>query len=68
VVISAELNPSEADADIQSFQRGKKLRNEFSHGEAIDENNLPVSDIQGLVRKFLRLHLQVANEPKKIRF
>jgi hypothetical protein len=55
VVISAELNPSEADADIQSFQRGKTLRDEFSHGDAIEENTLPVSAIQGLVRKFLRL-------------
>lgn len=57
VVISAELDPSEADRDIAIFQRGKDLRDEFSHGEAIDEHALPVADIQGLVRKFLRLHV-----------
>jgi hypothetical protein len=57
VVISAELDPAADDGDIQIFQRGKKLRDEFSHGGAIDESALPVADVQGLVRKFLRLHI-----------
>ena len=57
VVISAELDPSEADSDIAIFQRGKDLRDGFSHGEAIDENALPVAEIQALVRKLLRLHV-----------
>ena len=57
VIVSAELDPAAADGDIQIFQRGKELRDEFSHGEATDENALPVADVQGLVRKFLRLHI-----------
>jgi hypothetical protein len=57
VVISAELDPVEADVDIQIFQRGKELRDGFSHGEAVDEDALPVAEVQGLVRKFLRLHI-----------
>ena len=35
----------------------KEPRDEFSHGEGIDESALPVADVQGLVRKFLRLHV-----------
>lgn len=57
VVISAELDPAEANGDIRIFQRGKELRDKFSHGEAIDESALPVADVQGLVRKLLRLHV-----------
>lgn len=57
VVISSELDPSGADGDIAMFRRGKDLRDAFSHGEAIDENALPVAEMQGLVRKLLRLHL-----------
>ena len=60
VVISAELDPSGADGDIAVFRRGKDLRDEVSHGEAVDEDALPVGDVQGLVRKFLRLHLSRA--------
>jgi hypothetical protein len=61
VVISAELDPAESDGDIQIFQYGKELRDEFSHGEAIDENALPVADVQDLVRKFLCLHVNRLN-------
>jgi hypothetical protein len=57
VIISAELDPAEADTDIEIFQCGKKLRDQFSHGEVVDENALLVADVQGLVRKFLRLHV-----------
>jgi hypothetical protein len=57
VLISAELDPSDADTDIALFETAKELRDHFSHGEAIEENALPVSDIQALLRKFLRLHL-----------
>ena len=59
VIISAELDPREVDGDIALFQRGKKLRDEISHGETIDEKALPVAEIQGLVRKLLRLHFNV---------
>jgi hypothetical protein len=57
VIISAELDPREADHDITIFQRSKKLRDEISHGETVDEKALPVAEIQRLVRKFLRLHV-----------
>jgi hypothetical protein len=57
VVISAELDPSKAESDIAIFRRGKALRDAFSHGNAIDEKALPVEEIQGLVRKLLRLHV-----------
>jgi hypothetical protein len=57
VVISAELDPADADGDIQIFRRCKELRDQFSHGEAIDEKTLPVADVQGLIKKFLRLHV-----------
>jgi hypothetical protein len=57
VVISSGLDPSEADGDIARFQCGQGLRNKFSHGQAIDENALPLAEIQGLLRKLLRLHV-----------
>lgn len=61
VVISSELDPSGADGDIETFRRGKRLRDDFSHGEAIVENALPVAEVQALVRKLLRLHLERTN-------
>lgn len=57
VVISAELDPSEADADITTFERAKRLRDGFSHGDIIDEADLPLDDVQDLIRRLLRLHI-----------
>jgi hypothetical protein len=58
VVITADLDPAEADADIETFQLAKKFRDEFSHGELVAENALPTTEIQSLLRKFLRLHIR----------
>lgn len=58
VLISAELDPAAADGDIATFHRGKDLRDAFSHGEAIDEQSFPVTELQALLRKFLRLHVE----------
>jgi hypothetical protein len=57
IVVSAELDPAQTDSDVQIFQRAKDLRDDFSHGKVIDEKALPVTDIQSLVRKLLRLHI-----------
>jgi hypothetical protein len=56
-VLAAELDPAAADDDIGTFQRGKALRDEFAHGEPVDEPTLPVEPVQRLIRKLLRLHL-----------
>jgi Mn-dependent DtxR family transcriptional regulator len=58
VVICAELDPAEIDRNVQIFEHGKKLRDEFSHGEFVDEDTLPLKDVQGLLRKFVRLHVE----------
>lgn len=42
------------DEDIESFKEMKKIRNDISHGEDIEESKLPVEKIQRLALKLLR--------------
>jgi len=55
-IIACELSPSTADEDVEIAKRGKSLRNDLFHGEAVDESILPVEPIRNLAMKYLRLH------------
>lgn len=56
MVIVAELSKTKSDDDVQLFKSAKKKRDELLHGEAIDEEELPISDVRKLAAKYLRLH------------
>jgi len=59
-LVSAVLLPDqsalEAEADLLAFKRIKKLRDEISHGDDVDETNLPVHELHNLLMKYLAAH------------
>ncbi len=57
-VISCLLCPSDADGDLATFQKAKKLRDKMAHGYEVTESELPVVIIQNLLAKYLHLHIE----------
>lgn len=55
-VLLPEQSASEAQADLLAFKRIKKIRDEISHGDDVDETNLPVHDLHNLLMKYLAAH------------
>jgi len=58
LVISSLLGPSSAEIDYKAFDALKKVRDRLTHGEEIADVDLPTSQVQALLRKLLRLHLE----------
>ena len=55
--VSFQLSPETADDDLKIIQQAKKIRDLLSHGESVDENTLPVNEIQKITSQYLRLHI-----------
>jgi hypothetical protein len=55
-LISSLLCPENADEDVRRFKLVKKYRDILSHGQDLNEGNLPVVAVQELGRRYLRLH------------
>ena len=61
--VSLKLSPDMGDQDLNTVLGVKKVRDELSHGESVDEATLPVKAIRDLATKYLRLHLEYKNRP-----
>lgn len=57
IVIASLLAPTDAEADIAQAAKLKKVRDELVHTTA-GNDSFPSDEIQRLVRKYLRLHLE----------
>ena len=55
-VLLPDQSASEAEADLVAFKRIKKIRDEISHGDDVDEINLPVHELHSLLMKYLAAH------------
>jgi hypothetical protein len=56
--IGFQLSPKTADSELKTVLQVKKLRDELSHGESIDEAALPVKAIRDIASKYLRIHFE----------
>lgn len=54
-IMSTILNPNNSNLDTKHFKKLVKLRNSLSHGQAIDESQLPAHQIQLLFHKYYKL-------------
>jgi hypothetical protein len=61
-LIAANLAPTAADDDLAQFVAAKKQRDILFHGGDVPESSLAVGQVQGLFRKYLRLHLARVNQ------
>ncbi|OQC18064.1 hypothetical protein [Candidatus Skiveiella danica] len=56
-LVSSVLLPTQvaeaAEADLATFKRIKKLRDEIAHGSTIDEDGLPIDELSQLLLKYL---------------
>lgn len=63
-LVSAVLLPGQdaagAEADLVAFKSIKKSRDEISHGNDLDEFNLPVHELHNLLMKYLAAHASQA--------
>lgn len=56
--VSFQLSPASGDEDLKTVLQVKKVRDELSHGETVDEASLPVKAIRDMASKYLRLHVE----------
>jgi hypothetical protein len=56
--VSFQLSPATGDEDLETVLMVKKVRDELSQGETVDEARLPVKPIRDLASKYLRLHVE----------
>jgi|GEM_PF-3354887 len=63
VVIATCIGNESVEGDIESFHKIKKTRDTFFHGEPMDEKSLPVSETIGLLKKYIRCHID-ATKPR----
>lgn len=54
-IMSTILNPNDSSSDTKHFKKLVKLRNSLSHGQAIDDSQLPAHQIQQLFHKYYKL-------------
>lgn len=59
-VLLPSQNTDEAEADLTTFKRIKKQRDEIAHGAAFDESLLPVDELSALLMKYLTAHTTLA--------
>lgn len=62
--VSFQLSPDTADEDLKTVLQVKKIRDELSHGESVDEAALPVKPIRDLASKYVRLHIKDGRRAK----
>jgi len=55
-LIAAWLGDDACETDMDVFISVKKKRDVLFHGEALDEDSLPIPETIGLLKKYLRLH------------
>jgi hypothetical protein len=53
----------ELDDDADEFQRLKRIRNEFFHGEDISENTLPDAEVREFLSKYMLKHINYVSAP-----
>lgn len=56
-VVAACLGNDSVETDLQTFTSIKNKRDALLHGEAVDEDSLPVTETTRLLEKYLRLHI-----------
>jgi len=56
-VIAAVLTGEASGADIENFKRIKKIRDNLFHGQDVPETSLPNAELQSLLGKYFRSHL-----------
>ena len=56
-IVIASMLSDDTEDDLDKFVKAKKVRDTFLHGEDIEESQLPIQEIVGMVRKYLSLHL-----------
>lgn len=57
-VVSVYLDDAQADDEVRIFRDLKGVRDRMSHGEDIEESELPTKEVQRLFDKYLRNHLR----------
>lgn len=55
-IIAWVLNREDAQTDIRLFKTSKKDRDNIAHGDEVDEESLPISDVRNLLQRYLNLH------------
>lgn len=55
--IGLQLSPNSFEQDFVELKKIKKARDEFSHGNEVDEKILPIESTRNFVAKYLRLYL-----------
>lgn len=58
LVIASLLDETSAETDSVEFLELKNVRDDLLHGQEVDERTLPSAEVQYLLRKYLRLHIQ----------
>jgi hypothetical protein len=59
LIISSQLAHESAEDDLPDFMKTKSIRDNLLHGENVKEDQLETSQIQRLLRKYLRLHVEL---------
>jgi hypothetical protein len=62
-VVISNSDIEELDGDADEFQRLKRIRNEFFHGEDIPEKTLPDAEVREFLSKYLLKHLNHLGAP-----
>lgn len=67
IVICSTLSSSSAENDLKTFIKAKKMRDHITHGERIDEEQLPTQEVIKLLQQYLALHLDAvgAESPRR---
>jgi hypothetical protein len=54
-IAAIALDPEASATDVAQFARVKKARDEISHGELVNETDLPLADAEALAELYVRL-------------
>ena len=57
-LVASSLGGADAEADIATFKRIKKQRDDLAHAMSGDLGRLPTDETRRLLRKYLKLHLE----------
>jgi hypothetical protein len=59
-VLTVYLDDTNSENEVAKFIALKKIRDQLSHGEDIDDAKLPTKDVQSLFDKYIRHHIRCA--------
>jgi hypothetical protein len=54
-IAAVALNPKGSAADVATFVALKRVRDQMSHGQAVDEDELPIGDAEALAERYVGL-------------